>query len=296
MSETRSLAVFVRVADLGSFAAAARDLGMSPAMVGNHIRALETRFSAPLLLRTTRQQSLTDTGREILARARSLLAEMASLDDIAAGLAEPSGPVRISAPLALGRHHVAPVLHALARQHPKLQIELRLSDTPEDIVKAGLDLVVRNGPLTGSESSLVARVVARQTMLMAAAPSYLETAGIPRTLDELQTHRLLRYGRYGRPRGWLFPTDGGLMQLDPPTGFMVDDLESLCDAALEGSGIIWLPEWMLWRHLAEGRLVPVLPPQKPFVMETYIIRANTSHVPRRVQIAADFLVQKSRAG
>ncbi|MCB8822935.1 LysR family transcriptional regulator [Microvirga rosea] len=291
MSRLKSLTVFVRVAELGSFAAAARDLELSPAMVGNHIRALEEWFSTPLLLRTTRQQSLTDAGQEVLAKARHVLAGMAALESLAERGEEPSGPLRLSAPIGIGRHVVAPALRNLARTYPKLKIELRLSDLPEDMVKSGLDLAIRNGPLPGDEASLIARVIARQTLILAASPSYLTAYGSPRNLGDLLQHKTVRYSRYGRPRPWLFPSGESVEQIDPPTAFMSDDIETLCDAAREGLGITWLPSWLLAPHIAAGTLAMVLPEQEPWVVDTFLIRPASPHFSAQVLLAADVLAE-----
>lgn len=292
MNRLKSLAVFVRVVELGSFAAAARDLGLSPAMVGNHVRALERWFSAPLLVRTTRQQSLTDAGHEVLTRARHVLAGMTALEAMAENQEEPSGPLRLSAPIGIGRHFVAPALRGLAQRFPGLQVELRLSDVPEDMVKSGLDLAVRNGPLLGGEASLVARVIARQALHLAASPKYLAACGALRTLGDLQQHKTIRYCRNGRPRPWLFPSDGTVEQIDPPTAFMADDIESLCDAARDGLGITWLPAWLLAPHIAAGSLERILPEQEPFVIDTYLIRPATPHPSAKVLLAADVLAKE----
>lgn len=291
MDPLTSLSVFVRVVDLGSFAAAGRALGLSPSMVGNHVRALEARVAAPLLLRTTRQQSLTDAGAELLQRARGILEAMSGLDQMADRTADLAGPLRLSAPLGIGRHWVAPALRHFLHAHPGLEIDLQLSDQPKDLLATGLDLVVRNGPLLGSQASLVARVVARQSLILAAAPDYLAAAGAPARLDDLLRHRTLRYSRDGRARPWLFPTADGMIQLDPPTGFMADDIGTLCDAALEGAGICWLPDWLLRPHLAAGRLVPVLADQPALGIDVFLVRPNAPYPPRKLLLAADFLAQ-----
>ncbi|WP_262299856.1 LysR family transcriptional regulator [Microvirga sesbaniae] len=292
MSRLKSLTVFVRVAELGSFAAAARDLGLSPAMVGNHIRALEEWFSTPLLLRTTRQQSLTDAGQEVLGKARHVLAGMAALESFAEQSQEPSGPLRLSAPVGIGRHVVAPALRGLARRYPELKVELRLSDLPEDMVKSSLDLAIRNGPLPGDEASLIARVIARQPLILAASPSYLAAYASPRTLGDLLQHKTIRYSRNGRPRPWLFPSGESVELIDPPTAFMSDDIETLCDAAREGLGITWLPDWLLAPHIAAGTLAIVLPEQKPWEIDTYLIRLASPHTSPKVLHAAEYVAKE----
>jgi DNA-binding transcriptional LysR family regulator len=294
MNYLKSLAVFARVAELGSFAAASRDMGLSPAMIGNHIRALEQWFSTTLLRRTTRQQSLTEAGNDVLVQAQNILAGMAALELIAEPKEELSGYVRVSAPIGIGRHFVAPVLRQLAQDHKHLQIELRLSDVPENLVKSGLDLAVRNGPLSGSESSLIARVIARQSLKLVASPAYLSVAGRPSALIDMQNHRTIRYARDGRPRGWLFQVEGGLTQIDPPTSFMADDIESLCDAACNGLGIAYLPDWLVNPHLAKGLLELTLPDITCLEVDTYLVRPASQHASRRVLHVAGVLASRIR--
>lgn len=289
MDRLRSLTTFVRVVELGSLAAAARDLGMSPAMAGNHIRSLEAWFAAPLLLRTTRQQRLTDAGHEVLAEARNVLAGMTALERTAERTGDLSGPIRLSASVAVGRHYVAPALRELLRRHPRLSVELRLSDYPEDLVRSALDLAVRNGPLSGGEASLVARMIARQPLQLAASPGYLAAAGTPKTLAEIERRSTVRYCRDGRPRAWPFPTEGGLIHLDPPTSFIADDVESLCDAARDGLGIALLPGPLLDPYFADGSLVRVLPDQPPSMIDIYLVRPNALYPSQKVLEVADFL-------
>jgi len=274
----------------GSFAAAARDLGLSPAMVGNYVRALEEWFRTPLLLRTTRQQSLTEEGREVAERAAAILDEMTALEEVARRGSDPEGDVRISAPVGIGRHFVAPIIRRVSLQYPKLRIELRLSDQPEDLVRSGLDLAIRNGPLAGGES-MIARVVGRRPLVLAAAPVYADSCGLPASLDDLRSRRTVRYSRDGRPRPWLFPTDDGLIQLDPPTGFMSDDIEALRDAAVDGVGITWLPDWLLAPHFEDGSLVQVLPDQPAFSIETFLVRPDAV-VTRRVAVVSEVLASQ----
>lgn len=289
MSRFASLTVFARVADLGSFAAVARDLGISPAMVGNHIRSLEAWFGGPLLLRTTRQQTLTDVGLAVLDRARRLVDGMSELEVLAERPEDLSGIVRIAAPLGIGRHHVGPAARAFAALHPNVATELRLSDSIEDMVKGGLDLAVRNGPLPGNEASLIARVIARQELMLVAAPAYLDHEGVPGSLDDLMLHRTVRYSRHGRARSWLFPGEAAMRQIDPPTSFMADDIATLLDAVCEGAGIAWLPDWLVRSSIVGGALLHVLPGQAPLVIDTLLVRLATREAPGRVTAAAEFL-------
>jgi DNA-binding transcriptional LysR family regulator len=295
MDRLESLQVLVRVVELGSFSAAAKDVGISPAMVGNHIRALEQTMNGALIVRTTRRQSLTELGQRVLDQARIVLRGVTELEQLGDQPAALSGMLRISAPLAVGRHHVAPALRKLVATHPALVPELRLSDQVEDLVLAGLDLVVRNGPLVGNEASLVARVVAQQALLLVAAPSYLERMGRPRGLDDLKHHKAICYSRHGRPRSWMFPAADGVVQIDPPVVFMSDDAETLVEMAVAGVGIAWVPDWMASGAIARGELERVLPGQRPYVIPTYIIRPAIERPAARVSVAAAFLAEELTA-
>ena len=289
MSRFESLSIFVRVVDFGSFAAAARDLGLSPAMVGNHVRSLEEWSGAPLLLRTTRQHSLTDRGQQVLAQARILLGNMEALEALNQRIDHLTGPLHIAAPVGLGRHHVGPIMRTFAVDHPALQIELRLSDAVEDIIKGGLDLAIRNGPISGNEASIVTRVIARQELWLVAAPRYLDQAGLPGSMEDLMQHRTVRYSRHGRPRAWAFPDKEKTIQIDPPTAFMADDIDTLLDAAREGCGISLLPDWLVASSSNDGSLQRVLASQPALVIETYLVRASVRVLSPKLRQASDYL-------
>lgn len=286
MNHVKALRVFTHVVELGSFAAAARELGLSPAAVGNHIRSLETWFGASLLLRTTRQQSLTEEGREVIDQAAAILDGVTALDNLACCNLEQAGPIGI------GRQFVAPIIHRLLQKHPKLRIDLRLSDRPEDLVKSGLDMAVRNGPLAGGET-LIVRSMARQTLVLGAAPTYAEKWGLPEKLEELRNHNTVSYSRNGWPRQWLFPTEDGMIQIEPPASFMATDIGTLCDAAINGLGIIWPPEWLLVPHFESCALIPIIVDQPALTIDTYLVRPDASP-PKRVRIAAELTERLGR--
>ena len=221
--------------------------------------------------------------------ARTLLLEMSELNALVEHPDEPTGTLRIAAPVGIGRHHVGPAARAFGATHPGIQVELRLSDTVEDMVKAGLDLAIRNGPIPGNEASLVARVIARQELVLVAAPTYLDRAGEPANVDALIHHRTVRYSRHGRPRGWSFEVDAQTLHIDPPTAFMADHIETLLDAACEGAGIARLPGWLVAKGLRDGRLRRVLPHEPTLIINVYLVRPVVRVPPPRVTMAADFL-------
>ncbi|MBB4867015.1 DNA-binding transcriptional LysR family regulator [Pseudomonas nitritireducens] len=292
MDRLTSMAVFVRAVDLGSFAAAAQDLEMSAPMVGKHVRFLEERLGAQLLVRSTRRQSLTEAGRIYYERCRALLADAEAADILAAGeVAEPRGRLRVAMPVHFGRHCVAPVLLQLAQRFTHLELDLRFSDRLTDLAEEQIDLAIRTGE-PEPRAGVIARRIGRQRMMLCAAPAYLEEQGRPPGIDELAGHRLLVYHRSGRINPWLFPREG-----QPPTEFApnsrlrFDDLAAIADAAKQGLGIAWLPSWLVGDAIHAGELEELLAQQSGFPYDVYATWLQTSQLPRKVRLAIDALIE-----
>lgn len=290
MDRLTSMAVFVRAVDLGSFAAAADDLGLSAPMVGKHVRFLEERLGVRLLARTTRRQHLTEFGRTYCERCRLILAEAEAADALAADqLAEPRGTLRVGLPVHFGRRCAAPVLLELARTHPALQLELSFDDRLVDLAEDGCDLVLRTGELA-DETGVVARRVFRQQMVVCAAPGYLQAYGRPGRIEELAGHTAVVYRHRGRIRPWLFPREG-----QPPEAVLpshrvrLDDLDALADAAALGMGLTWLPLWLVRDRLRSGALVRLLPDTPCFLYDVHALWLQTPHLARRIRLAVDAL-------
>lgn len=297
MDRLASMEAFTRAVDLGSFAAAAEALDLSAPMVGKHVRFLEDRLGVRLLNRTTRRQSLTDFGRAYYERCRAILAETAAAEALAADhLAEPSGRLRVTMPAHFGRRCVAPVLYELARRHPRLELELAFGDPVADLVRQGYDLAIRTGTLE-DRADLVARRIARQPMVLCAAPAYLERQGEPGTVEELERHDAILYGRSGWTRPWRFPREGLPREGSPPLEFaprsrlVLDDLDAIADATAAGLGLSWLPHWLVRDRLRAGELAIVLPEQPRFLYDGYALWPQTRHLPFKVRIAVDELAR-----
>ncbi|WP_440210823.1 LysR family transcriptional regulator [Bradyrhizobium elkanii] len=202
------MAVFIRAVDLGSFAAAADALEMSAPMVGKHVRFLEQRLGVRLLHRTTRRQSLTDSGQAYYERCRIVLGEAEAADALASDQSsQPRGRLRVTMPALLGRYCIVPTLLKLAQKYPAIELDLAFGDPIADLMEGGYDLAIRTGELN-AQSGVIARRIARQRMVVCGSRAYLKAHGRPRTLDELGRHQLIVYRRSGRVRPWLFPRDG----------------------------------------------------------------------------------------
>ncbi|APG87994.1 HTH-type transcriptional regulator (plasmid) [Sinorhizobium americanum CCGM7] len=290
MDRLTSMAVFVKAVDLGSFAAAASALDLSGPMVGKHIRFLEERLGVRLINRTTRRQSLSDFGRAYYERCRVILAEAEASDALAADqLAEPRGNLRITMPVHFGRHCVMPVLLELAHRYPALELDLSFNDRLIDLAEDGHDLAIRTGTLA-DRAGLIARRVARQPMIVCAAPAYLETHGRPKTVEELAQHKAVVYRRSGPVPPWLFPQQGQApFEVLPLNRFRLDDLDAIADAATFGAGLAWLPYWLVRERIETGALIRLLPDQAPFLYDCHAVWLQTRHLPLKVRVAVDAL-------
>lgn len=293
MDRLTSMAVFVKAVDLGSFAAAADALDLSGPMVGKHVRYLEQRLGVRLLTRTTRRQSLTEFGRAYYERCRIVLAEADAADALAADqLSEPRGKLRVTMPVHFGRRCVAPILYELARQYPSLELDLSFNDRFVDLADGDYELAIRTGDLE-DKAGVVARRIARQRMVVCAAPLYLKAHGRPRSVEALARHQAVIYRRSGRIRPWLFPhEDGAVEEVTPSNRIRLDDLDAIADAAADGLGLAWVPYWLVRERVRSGTLVQVLPDRGAYLYDAYALWMQTPHLPLRVRVAVDALAAR----
>ncbi len=249
------MALFVKIVECGSLSAAGRLLGLPKATISRQLTLMEQRMGAPLLLRSTRALSLTDTGRRYYERIRPIVrdAELAQVEALAEH-ATPSGTLRLSASVAYGSHVLAPKLFSFQRRYPTVRLDLHLGDEPVNVVADGFDLVVRMGNL--DDSDLTAHLLDRVEMMLVASPDYLDRAGVPKGVDELASHRgiltqshLDHWTIDGRPVRvlWHLSTSNMLVTRE---------------AALAGMGITRLPAFLAAPAIADGTLVRVLPKSK----------------------------------
>ena len=281
---------FAETAKRGNFAAASRDLGCTPSTLAKSVARLERQLGVRLFHRTTRQVTLTDDGQRLFARSQRVLAELEQLEQEASGArAEPQGTLRIDMPVAFGRLVMLPLLAELARRHPRVSIDARLSDMYVDLVKEGVDVAIRTGALR--DSTLVARAFGSQTLLLCAAPSYLARLGTPTSVEELARHTavLFRVPSHGRERPWQLRANGREVALSPPSRLRVDDGDAIAAAAVLGFGIAQLPHYIVAEPLARGELVEVLPEARPPPMPIAAVMPSARMVPSRVRALLDLL-------
>jgi DNA-binding transcriptional LysR family regulator len=290
---------FAETAKHGSFAAAARELGGAPSSLAKAVARLERSLDVKLFHRTTRQVSLTPDGERLFERCQRVLAEVENLHAEASGTrALPAGTLRIDMPIVYGKRFVLPALGDLVRKHPQLQLDVRLSDAYVDLVRDGIDLAVRVGAL--QDSSLVARRIDRQAMVLCASPRYLATAGTPRRLEDLPAHAavVFRMPTSGRNRAWAFRQRGTAVEIQPSTRVRISDGEGLIEALKLGLGLGQVPDYLVENELARGQLVEVLSSCRPEPLPINVVYPSGRLLPARVRAAIDLLlaVSKRRGG
>jgi DNA-binding transcriptional LysR family regulator len=293
MDRLASMEVFVKAVDLGSFSAAADALDLSAPMVGKHVRFLEARLGVRLLNRTTRRQSLTEFGRAYYERCRLILAEADAADALAADqFSEPRGRLRVALPALFGRYCVAPVLFDFARQHPALELDLALGDPLIDLAEGNFDLAIRTGDLK-DEAGVITRRVARQRMIVCAAPAYIAQHGEPRQIADIHQHTTILYARGGRVRSWLFPrASEAPAEITPKSRLRLDDMAAIADAAAAGLGLAWLPSWLVRAELRSGALKQVLRHEAEFPYDCHALWLATPHLPLKIRAAVDALAAR----
>lgn len=296
MHALQPLLAFAETAKRGNFAAAARELACTPSTLAKAVARLEAQLGVRLFHRTTRRVTLSDDGERLFEHCKRVLNELELLQEQASGArTAPSGTLRIDMPVSLGRIVMLPLLARLAGEHPNLAIDARFSDVYVDLVKDGIDVAIRTGELR--DSTLVARQLSTQTLLLFAAPSYLERAGCPRNLSDLDRHTaiLFRVPSTGRDRPWDLRVHGRSTKFMPRSRVRVDQGDALVAAAVQGLGIGQVPHYMVERELRAGILVELLPALRPKPMPIWAVMPSSRLVPPRVRVLVDLLAASSAA-
>ena len=289
MDRLDHLRSFLRVAELGSFTAAAEQLGLPKASVSLAVQRLEAEVGVQLLHRTTRRVRLTADGAQFQQRARDLLDDMEDLQGMFRRDTQLKGRLRVDMSSGLARQLVIPRLPGFLERHPGLEIELSGTDRRVDLVREGFDCVVRVGPL--DDNTLVARPLGVMHIVNCASPAYLATHGVPCSLEDLSRHALVHYvGTLGQRSPGFEYHDGQAYRSVPMRGAItVNSGEAYSAAALAGLGIIQVPRLGARVALAAGTLVEILPECVAEPMPVTLLYAQRRHLPRRVAAFMDWL-------
>lgn len=280
------VALFVRVCATRNLTAAGREFSLSPAASSARVAQLERQLGARLLHRTTRQITLTQDGEAFLERA-TLLLDAAEQAQASVGLAsaQPQGLLRVSASVSFGRTHIVPAIADFLRLYPGIRVDLRLSDSVIDLAAHGIDVAIRIGPL--KDSSMVARVLAPNRLVICASPDYLKAAGTPTHPRDLEHHQCLVLDGYNP---WRFrDTDGGTLSVRVSGQLRSDNGEALRDAAVDGLGIAYQSTWLVAEQLQRGSLVALLA-DYPIAGESVVsaVYLNRDFLPPKSRVFIDF--------
>ena len=273
MDRFRALEVFAKTAERLNFAAAARELKLTRAMVSKHIGDLEARLGVRLFQRTTRRVSLTESGRALAARAGALIDTVVEVENEVRDLHTVlRGRLRVNAPVSFGAQHLAPVVAHFLGDNPGVDIDLTLNDRTVDLIEEGYDVVIRIGML--ADSSLIARRLAPGQLVIVGSPEYLRRNGMPKQPADLKRHNCLGYAYWALRDEWpLTGADGKTERVKVDGTLSANNGDALRVAALEGLGLIMQPTFSVAADIAAGRLIQVLPNYKPRELSVYALYA-----------------------
>lgn len=285
--------VFSKVVQAGSLTAAARELGVSTAVVSRTLAALEARLGVRLVNRTTRSLHLTDEGASYFEASQRILAEIDEADAaVTSRRVEPQGVLRVALPASFGHQHIAPLVPSFAQRYPKVELALSLSDRSINLIEEGFDLAVRIAEL--KDSSLAARKLAPNRRVVCASPAYLREHGEPKTPQDLARHNcLVANWEHGFAMTWEYKSPVGKRGAVRVTGrYACDNWEVLRDWAVAGLGVALKSTWDVRKQLEDGSLVPLLPGYD-FGTDVgiYAVYPHRRHLPAKTRVFIDFLAE-----
>jgi len=291
LPDLEAWAIFAKVAETGSFAKAAAELGVSQPTVSKALTRLETRLNTTLFHRTSRRMSLTASGQASLERAARILSEGEAVE---AEVTEQSktlrGTIRIAAPMSFGISHLAPALPGFMAMHPEVTLDLHYSDEQIDVVAQGFDMALRISNLP--DSSLLARRLCTVRLMLVGSPGYFERHGRPQHPRELAGHRALRYTQSRAGEAWKFQhrTKGEFSQVVTPV-LLANNAEALVPALKAGLGLAMQPEFLVWDDLRAGAVEAALTEWQTPPIALHIVSPPGRAKPARVQALVQYLAE-----
>ncbi|QHE84424.1 LysR family transcriptional regulator [Hydrogenophaga sp. BPS33] len=293
MDRLEAMRVFATVVDVGSFVAAADALPMSKAAVSRHVADLEAHLGVRLLNRTTRRLSLTPEGEVFHARCKEVLATVEEAEaEITSRSGEAVGVLRVNAPVTFGILHLAPLWMAFMSQHPRLTLDVSLSDRVVDLVEEGFDLAVRIATLP--DSSLVSRPLARTRMVLCASPTYLRRHGTPRHPSGLAQHAVVSYSLFSMGENWVFTGPQGPVTVKIAPRLRSNNGDTCRLAALRHQAIVLQPSFLVGPDLQAGALVELMPEYRSIELVVSVVYPSRKFMPAKVRLLIDFLVEAFR--
>ncbi|AXY03563.1 LysR family transcriptional regulator [Vibrio alfacsensis] len=291
MDQLSAMRAFVRVVQTGSFSATGREMNTSQTTISKKVAALEKKIGVKLLARSSRDHALTPAGAKYYQTCVDILGELDEAETEARSeVASPQGTVRISAPVAFGRILLAPIMAEFFQRYPDIKVDLRLSDRHTDLISDGIDVAIRARQL--EDSTLVARHLFDNPMLVLAAPSYLDRNGTPKKPDDLTQHNCLIYSGMQEVNIWRFTKEDKEHSVAVSGNFQSDNGDVLLEVALTGMGIVILPIWMVESHIKAGRLKQIMSDYLGQNLPFNAVYLQSRYTPLKVRCLIDYLKDK----
>ncbi|WP_061009024.1 LysR family transcriptional regulator [Vibrio sp. CUB2] len=291
MDQLSAMRAFVRVVQTGSFSATGREMNTSQTTISKKVAALEKKIGVKLLARSSRDHALTPAGARYYQTCVDILGELDEAETAARSeTASPQGTVRISAPVAFGRILLAPIMAEFFQRYPDIKVDLRLSDRHTDLISDGIDVAIRARQL--EDSTLVARHLFDNPMLVLAAPSYLDRNETPKKPDDLTQHNCLIYSDMQEVNIWRFTKEDKEHSVAVSGNFQSDNGDVLLDVALTGMGIVILPIWMVESHIKAGRLKQIMSDYLGQNLPFNAVYLQSRYTPLKVRCLIDYLKDK----
>jgi DNA-binding transcriptional LysR family regulator len=290
--QAADMGFFAALATAGSLSAAARELGITTAAVSKHLSQMETRLGVPLINRTTRRMNLTVEGEVVLRHARSILAEMADLEQqLGASRTKPTGLLRVNSTLGFGRSHVGPLISRFTQKYPQVDVQLHLSVDPPALTEDAFDVCIRFGP--PPDTRVISRKIADNQRLLCASPSYIERHGEPHSPGDLIRHNFISIRQGGDAYGVIKLSRGRLGKTETIKtrgNLTTNDGSIAVQWALDGHGILMRAEWDVRTYLAKGQLVQILPQFRTPDADIYAVYPSQHKSAARVKAFVHFIV------
>lgn len=294
MDRLHAIQVFVKVAELGGFAAAARDLTLSPPAVTRAVAGLEEHLGSRLFVRSTRRVRLTESGERFLADCRRILAELAEAEESAVGAhASPRGELRVTAPVLFGRLYVAPIIAHFLDRHPFVTCQTLFVDRVVNLMEEGLDVAIRIGDLP--DSGLVATRVGSVRRVVVAAPGYLRRHGAPEHPRELARAHVIQALAVDGGADWRFQDGGQPLHVRPAPRLRMNTNDAVLELVTGGFGLARLMSYQVAPHLADGSLQAVLQEFEQPPLAVHVIHQEGRLVSKKVRAFVDEMVTRLRA-
>ncbi|NOR81629.1 MAG: LysR family transcriptional regulator [Methyloprofundus sp.] len=290
MDKLKNMQVFCRIVELGTFAAVAREMGVSAMMISKYMRGLENSLSVSLIDRKTRQLNVTELGQRYYRQCKQLLDDLSDIESSISQLGSVvEGTLKVNSPIDFGGIYMVTIINDYQQRYPEVNVLMSLDNTPINLRSGKFDIsIVVTDKL---DQGVVARKIAQTSLCTYAAPGYLKQHGTPETVEDLEQHKCLHYLGTPHADSWVFNKDNKRIEIRPKWSFASNNGRALCQAAALGMGVIRSPALSVRSYVQSGELVELLPDYKISNLSVYATYLQRNYYPAKITTFIDFLVE-----